>query len=122
MCACMSQRSGIRNLPRPSTTRAPVGGAPFCATLLIVWPLIVTVLFDTIRPFTTSTTLTPVIASDGVCAVIATVAIRVAAKIGRQAIALRLDLAFLMADPDGNGYGHSRDVIQPPGVLSCHEV
>jgi len=58
MCACMSRRPGIRNFPRPLIT-ARLRGAPFCVTPVIVGPLIVTALFATIRPLTTSTTLTP---------------------------------------------------------------
>jgi hypothetical protein len=59
---------------------------------VIVWPLIVTVLFGTIRPATTSTTVTPVIASGGVCAVTPTAAISIAAGIRKQIKALRCTL------------------------------
>src|SRR5262249_39758602 len=44
------------------------------------------------RPSTTSTRLTAVRASDGACAATATLAIRSAAKTGRQVTALRLDI------------------------------
>ena len=63
----------MRNLPWPSTICASAGGAPFWVTLAIVVPRIVTVLFGTIRPSTTSTTLTRVIASARVCGATETV-------------------------------------------------
>src|ERR1700730_12187267 len=89
MCACMSQRPGMRNVPCSSTARAPVGGGLFAATLMINAPRMVTVLFGAIRPSTTSTTLTWVIASIRVCDVTGSVATTVATTASRPIMVFR---------------------------------
>src|SRR3954465_13405738 len=97
MCACMSQRPGIRNLPRPSATRASGGGGTaVCVTLRMVSPATTTVLFGTIRPSTTSTTLTAVIASTCGCVETETVAINIAVTTAKQVSALQRDGGFLI--------------------------
>jgi hypothetical protein len=65
---------------------------------VIVWPLIVTMLFGTIRPLTTSTTLTSVTASVGACEVTATLADKTSAERAGHVRALRLPIGFLMGD------------------------
>ena len=74
----------MTNLPWPSTICASPGGALFWATLAIVLPRIVTVLFGTIRPSTTSITFTRVIASARVWGATETTAMNVAASESRQ--------------------------------------
>ena len=64
-------------------------------TLAIVLPRIVTVLFGTIRPSTTSTTFTPVIASARVWGAAETTERNVAASESSQIVALRSIMKLL---------------------------
>src|SRR4029078_3520530 len=111
MCACMSQRPGMTNLPWPSTIRAPPRGALFWATLTIVLPRIVTVLFGTIRPSTTSMTFTRVIARACVWGATETAVMNVAASESKQIVALRSTTKLLHGDDAAiaTGYQHTAD-------------
>jgi hypothetical protein len=61
-------------------------------------PRIVTVLFGTIRPSTTSTTLTRVIAKLRVCGASETVAMNVVATARRPIVALRSTMRLLSSE------------------------
>src|SRR4030095_16949768 len=91
-------RHGMRNLPWPSTICAPADGAPFWTTLAIVLPRIVTVLFGTIRPSTTSMTFTRVIARGCVWGATETAVMNVAASESKHIVALRSTMKLLHSD------------------------
>lgn len=112
VCACISQRPGIRNLPRPSTTRASRGDAAPCVTLVIVVPSIRTVLFGMIRPSTTSTMFAPVITSGRVCGVTALELARIAAAVSTRNDVVRSAIDFGFLRPECSATDRSGFAVQ----------
>src|SRR6185436_8130558 len=67
-CTCMSQKPGIRNLPRPSTTCAPCGTVGFLPTAVIRLPVTTTVMSGCGAEPVPSIRVTLRMASTGDCA------------------------------------------------------